>query len=97
MRGLISFFLQLALLAIFTFAFVVLFEHGPQKFAQGAKAEWNSLLFFVGSVLSKEQNPPTAAGTTPAPTPPAGTSPPKKMQAGENTNRPTRATPVQIR
>lgn len=98
MRTLLSVVLRLVLLAVFTFGFVVLFEHGPAKFSDGAKTEWNALLFFVGSVLSRQENaPPPAAtqpGATPAPTPVSGTSPSKGIQAGEGTNRPARGTPV---
>ena len=31
---------------------------GPARFSEGAKAEWNALLFFVGSVLSREESAP---------------------------------------
>ena len=98
MRTLLSVVLRLVLLAVFTFGFVVLFEHGPAKFSDGAKTEWNALLFFVGSVLSRQENAPPPATTqpaaAPAPTPVSGTSPSKGMQTGEGTNRPARGTPV---
>jgi len=98
MRTLLSFVLRLVLLAVFTFGFVVLFEHGSAKFFDGAKTEWNALLFFVGSVLSRQENaPPPAAtqpGATPAPTPVSGTSPSKGIPAGEGTSPPARGTPV---
>ena len=61
MRTLLSIVLRLVLLAVFTFGFVVLFEHGPAKFSDGAKTEWNALLFFVGSVLSRQENAPPPA------------------------------------
>ena len=35
---------RLVVLAAFTFAFVVLFEHGPKNFLEGAKSEWHFLL-----------------------------------------------------
>jgi hypothetical protein len=98
MRTLLSVVLRLVLLAVFTFGFVVLFEHGPAKFSDGAKTEWNALLFFVGSVLSRQENAPSPAatqpGATPAPTPVSGTSPSKGIPPGEGTNRPARGTPV---
>ena len=71
MRLLFVFFLRLILLAALTFGFVVLFEHGPAKFSEGAKTEWNALLFFVGSVISKQPKAPARdapePGTTPGP------------------------------
>ena len=82
MRILLSFLVRLALLAVFTFGFVVLFEHGPAKFYEGAKTEWNVLLFFAGTVLSKQESarPSATADTaaTPAPTPVSGASSPTK-------------------
>jgi hypothetical protein len=96
MRTLLSFVLRLVLLAVFTFGFVVLFEHGPAKFSDGVKTEWNALLFFVGSVLSRQEKAPPATtqpAATPAPTPVSGASPSKGKQAGEGTNRPARGTP----
>jgi len=53
MRFLLRLVVRVIVLAVFIFGFVVLFEHGPAGFSQGAKAEWNTLLFFVGSVLSR--------------------------------------------
>jgi hypothetical protein len=99
MRVLLSLIFRLVLLAVFTFGFVVLFEHGPAKFSDGAKTEWNALLFFVGSVLSKQESaqPPATADTapTPAPTPVSGASLPSKgAQTGEGTNRPVGETPA---
>jgi sensor histidine kinase regulating citrate/malate metabolism len=44
------------LLAVFTFGFVVLFEHGPAKFGDGVKTEWKALRLFVGSALSGEES-----------------------------------------
>jgi hypothetical protein len=97
MRSLLSFVFRLVLLAVFTFGFVVLFEHGQAKFADGAKTEWNALLFFIGSVLSRQEDVPPPATTqpaaTPVSTPVSGTSPSKGTQASEGTNRPARGTP----
>ena len=45
MRGLISSILQLTLLAIFTFAFVVLFEHGPREVCRGSEDRVEFLAF----------------------------------------------------
>ena len=94
MRFLLRFVLRLFLLAILTFAFVVLFEHGTAKFPEGAKAEWNALLFFAGSVLSREERalarPPGQASPTPAST---GSSAAKAPPASAATNRPATGTP----
>ena len=65
MRTLLSFVLRLVLLSVFTFGFVVLFEHGPAKFSDGAKTEWNALLFFIGSVVSRRESAPPPAPTQP--------------------------------
>jgi hypothetical protein len=97
MRALLSVVLRLVLLAVFTFGFVVLFEHGPAKFSDGAKTEWNALLFFVGSVLSRRK--------TRRRLPPHSLvrrlrqlrSPElllREIPPGEGTNRPARGTPV---
>ena len=98
MKILLSFIFRLTLLAALTFGFVVLFEHGPVKFSEGAKTEWNALLFFVGTVLSKQQNArePAAADTaaTPAPTPVSGNSSPRKGTQTEGTSRPAKGTPA---
>lgn len=98
MRFLLSLLFQLVLLAVITFGFVVLFEHGPAKFSEGAKTEWNALLFFVGSVLSKQEKAPARAAAQPAATQapaPASTNspPPKAAQTGPGTNQPAKGTP----
>ena len=96
MRILFAFVIRLILLAALTFGFVVLFEHGPAKFQEGAKTEWNALLFFAGTVLSKRESvrsPVTAdPAATPAPAP--GASPPAKNTQTEGTNRPAKGTPA---
>ena len=88
MRILLSFVVRLALHAALTFGFVVLFEHGPFKFSEGAKTEWGALLFFVGTVLSRQESARTPAtadtAATPAPTQVSGVpSPSKGTQTGE--------------
>jgi hypothetical protein len=98
MRFLLRFLVRLILLAMLTFGFVVLFEHGPAKFYEGAKAEWNALLFFVGSVLSREERspapPPGRASPTPAAAPVSTRSPAQKAPAADSaTNRPATGTP----
>jgi hypothetical protein len=100
MRFLLAVVLRLVLLAVFTFGFVVLFEHGPAKFSEGAKTEWNALLFFVGSVLSKQERPSAPAvaaksSASPTATPAAAGSPsPKEAQVTSTTNHPARSTPA---
>ena len=37
----------LALFIVLTFCFVVLFEHGPRKFADGAQKEYSRMKSFV--------------------------------------------------
>jgi len=98
MRFLLRLVVRVIVLAVFTFGFVVLFEHGPAGFSQGAKAEWNALLFFVGSVLSREESalprPRVQKSPAPASSPIATSSPAQKAPPAEPaTNRPTNATP----
>lgn len=98
MRFLLRVLVRLILLAMLTFAFVVLFEHGPARFSEGAKAEWNALLFFVGSVLSREEHalarPPGRTSPTPAAAPASTSSPVQKASpADPATNRPATGTP----
>lgn len=90
MSTLFSLAFRLALLAIFTFGFVVLFEHGPEKFGEGARTEWKALLLFVGSALSGQESavPPATKqpAATPVPSPVSGTSPSQGAQTGAGTN-----------
>lgn len=73
MSTILAFLIRLALFAAFTFAFVVLYQHGPSGFVQGVPVEWNRLQ----SVLRKDAGdpaPPTpevppAPGEEPLPTP----------------------------
>jgi hypothetical protein len=93
MRSLLSGVFRLALLAALTFAFVVLFEHGPAKFSEGAKREWDALVLFAGSVLFKHnKTPPVEKGTKPAPS--SAGSPPSEGSASRSTNRPAQAAPA---
>jgi hypothetical protein len=89
MRSLLSFVCELALLAIFTFAWVVVFEHGPQKFTQGAKTEWNALLFFVGSVITNQAGGGSSAPATTvsSPTPASASSLSKGKPGNESISR----------
>ncbi|MBN8708299.1 MAG: hypothetical protein J0I10_02910 [Verrucomicrobia bacterium] len=66
MMSLLALLLRVALLAVFTFGFVVLYEHGTADFAQGAASEWKSLTEFVNSQGSAKA---PAAPTSQAPTP----------------------------
>jgi hypothetical protein len=94
MRPLLVFIARLILLVLFTFAFVVLFEHGPANFSEGAKTEWNALLFFVGSTLSKRENAPAQAAPQPAKTVAPSPAPKKTPQTGAETSRPATGTPT---
>jgi hypothetical protein len=91
MSTLFSLVFRLALLAVFTFGFVVLFEHGPARFVGGARTEWNALLLFVGSVLSGNETAPAAtkqSAATSGSAPVSGISHPSQTtQNGAATNR----------
>jgi hypothetical protein len=102
MRLLLIFVFRLTLLAAFTFGFVVLFEHGPAKFSEGARTEWNAFLFFAGSLLSKQEGAPARAAAQPAampaPSPTTANSPPQKAApTGSGTNQPATGTPARNR
>ena len=88
MSFLLSLAFRLALLAIFTFGFVVLFEHGPAKFGDGAKTEWKALRLFVGSALSGQESaaPPATRQPAATPGPRSGTSSSQGGQTGAGTN-----------
>jgi hypothetical protein len=94
MRVLFIFALRLILLAVFTFGFVVLFEHGPAKFSEGAKTEWNALLFFVGSVLSRQESAPARTRSQPPATPGPSPAPKTTPQPATETNKPPTGTPA---
>lgn len=53
---------RLAVLAAFTFAFIVLFEHGPRGFPEGVRAEWHRLT----SGKNDTPAPPPAPAKSPA-------------------------------
>jgi len=100
MRLLLIFVFRLALLAAFTFGFVVLFEHGPAKFSEGARTEWSAFLYIAGSLLSKQEGARAAAqpAATPAPSPTSANSPPPKAApTGAGTNQPATGTPARNR
>ena len=42
--SILAFTIRIALVAVMTFLFVVLFEHGPNDFLEGASAEWHLLI-----------------------------------------------------
>ncbi|GAT35133.1 hypothetical protein TSACC_3197 [Terrimicrobium sacchariphilum] len=66
MMSLLALLLRVSLLAVFTFGFVVLYEHGTSDFVQGAATEWKSLTEFVSSQGSAKA---PAAPSSQAPTP----------------------------
>ena len=94
MRGLFIFAFRLILLAVFTFGFVVLFGHGPAKFSDGAKTEWNALLYFVGSALSRQESAPARTTPPPAPTPVPSPAQKKTPQPATETNKRATGTPA---
>jgi len=67
MIGLLAMLTRTLLLAVFTFAFVVLFEYGPADFAKGAPVEWKSFAGFVKVRTGVDL--PTGGEATPAPQP----------------------------
>jgi hypothetical protein len=98
MRFLFAFVSRLVLLVLFTFGFVVLFQHGPDKFPDGAKKEWNALVVFVGSMLSRQQSTPASAAPQPAATAAASPAPKQSPSpAGAGTNKPAAAAPAATR
>lgn len=66
MIGLFTFGLRVVLLAGFTFAFVVLFEHGPQGFSAGAPVEAKHFQEFVVSLMNRKAVEPEPAPVAPA-------------------------------
>jgi hypothetical protein len=95
MRSLLSGVFRLALLAAFTFAFVVLFEHGVSRFSDGIKVEWDSLVSFAGSLFLKhDKAQPAQPGKTPASASVSGVSPSKGGPPAKGTARPTQTTPA---
>jgi len=55
--SLVAIVIRFALLAAFTFAFVVLFEHGPDKYLESAKTEWQALSGTLESMSRPEEKP----------------------------------------
>ena len=76
MITLLALILRLALLAVFTFGFVVLYEYGPANFSASAQTEWSALRDFAAALKASDpvppsplELPPPAPEPTPAPTP----------------------------
>lgn len=93
MIGLLSLLLRAVLLAGFTFAFVVLYEHGTQGFAAGAPIEIKNFENFVMSLKDMKSAPaepapsPTATPTaTPTPAPALSDTVPAATPAPRSTN-----------
>jgi hypothetical protein len=86
------------LLVLFTFGFVVLFQHGPDKFPDGAKKEWNAVVVFVGSMLSRQKSAPASAAPQPAATAAASPAPKQSPSpVGAGTNKPATPAPTATR
>lgn len=70
MTALLSLAARIALLAIFTFGFLVLFEYGPASCRAGARAEWKHLVNWSGQFLpmggSAAEKPLQSASPTPS-------------------------------
>jgi len=58
--SLLALCIRLVLLALATFAFVVLFEHGPAGYVEGAKTEWVALSETIGRWTGNVQKTPPA-------------------------------------
>jgi outer membrane biosynthesis protein TonB len=67
MIGLLALGVRLVVLAGFTFAFVVLFEHGPAGFAAGAPVEFKNFEGFVLSLMHRNAPEPEPVPAAPAP------------------------------
>ncbi len=89
MIGLLALILRLALLAVFAFGFVVLYEHGLANFSASAKTEWSALRAFAARKKSSEPAPTPAA----TPEPPLATPDPAAASMPEATP-PAPPTPV---
>lgn len=61
MIGMLAFAVRAVLLAGFTFGFVVLFEHGPQGFADGVPVELDHFESFLVSLKNRDAEAPTPA------------------------------------
>jgi hypothetical protein len=98
MRFLFALVSRLALLVLFTFGFVVLFQHGPDKFPDGAKKEWNAVVVFVESMLSRQKSAPASAAPQPAATAAASPAPKQSPSpAATGTNKPATPAPTATR
>lgn len=60
--SILALLIRFILLAAFTFGFVVLFEHGPGGFVDGAATEWRAL---VGTIeqMTGQGTKPVESGT----------------------------------
>lgn len=57
--GLLRMIFWVALFLASTFAFTVLFEHGPEGYSTNAKAEWTSLMKYYDELRNgKSDKPP---------------------------------------
>lgn len=63
MTSLIAFTLRIALLALFTFLFVVLFEHGPADFVSGLRSEFGEFIRFTTEFSSPSAEKSPDSGT----------------------------------
>lgn len=69
MTSLIAFLLRLVLLIGFTFAFIVLYEHGPSGFVSGLSTEARRLMADFTQSKENSETETKAVPSTPAPTP----------------------------
>jgi len=69
MKFLLKLLIRLILLAVLTFIFVVIFEHGTQNFADNAKIEAAHFVTFLKGTSLGQKYLPSAPTPTPTPVP----------------------------
>jgi len=61
--SLLAFTIRMALVAVMTFCFVVLFEHGPSNYPESAQVEFSKLMEFVSPPVPAAPEKSTNRGT----------------------------------
>ena len=94
MITLLALLLRLVLLLVFTFGFVVLYEHGPAGFATGLATEAGKLVTdFTKGTVKTETEVRSVPAESPAPTPEVSATPaepaPPAPASEPNTNAPS--------
>lgn len=73
MSTLIVFLVRIGIFAVLTFAFVVLYQHGPSGFVAGVPVEWDRMAKMSSSLTQQRSkmppaNPPGTTQPEPSPT-----------------------------